>query len=218
MRATRPKVLCNMAPSLDGKIAPAHTVGRFVMSRGPEDSKRMHALRGRVDAVIIGAANLSMDDPDLMPSPLRVVVTRAGERVQPTAKMFDKVLGGEAIVAHAASMAESKRVALRERATIVELGASEVDVSRLLEWLARERGCEVVLCEGGGVLNASFLAARAIDELYLTVVPRVLGGSAAPTIVEGNGFGLDALPDARLAHVDRVGDELFLVYSFDWDR
>ena len=56
MSATRPKVLCNMASSLDGKIAPAHSVGRFVMSRGPEDSKRMHALRSRADAVIIGAS------------------------------------------------------------------------------------------------------------------------------------------------------------------
>ena len=45
-----------MAPSLDGKIAPTHRVGPFVMSRGTEDAKRMHALRARADAVIIGAA------------------------------------------------------------------------------------------------------------------------------------------------------------------
>jgi riboflavin-specific deaminase-like protein len=216
MSATRPKVLCNMASSLDGKIAPAHRVGRFVMSRGPEDSKRMHALRSRADAVIIGASNLAVDDPDLMPSSLRVVVTHAGERVQPTAKMFDRALGGEAVVAHAASMPEGTRLALSERATLVEVGTAEVDVSRLLEWLARERGCRVVLCEGGGVLNASFLAARALDELYLTIVPRALGGSGAPTVVGGDGFGPDDLPDARLTRVDRVGDELFLVYAFDW--
>ena len=216
MRATRPKVLCNMAPSLDGKIAPAHRVGPFVMSRGTEDAKRMHALRSRADAVIIGAGNLSADDPDLMPSRLRVVVTRAGERVRPAAKMFDGALGGEAVVAHAASMSASVRSALRERATLVELGDHDVDISRLLGWLAGERGCRVVVCEGGGVLNARFLAARAIDELYLTIVPRVLGGSDTPTIVAGDGFEAGTLPDARLAHVDRVGDELFLVYAFDW--
>ncbi len=216
MRAKRPKVLCNMAPSLDGKTGPTHRVGPFVMSRGREDSKRMHALRARADAVIIGAANLSLDDPDLMPSPLRVVVTRSGERVRPDAKMFAPALGGEAIVAHAASMSAGKRAALGERATLVELGNETVDIARLLEWLASERGCRVVLCEGGGVLNAAFLAARAIDELYLTIVPRVLGGQSAPTIVAGAGFEPDALPDARLVQVDRVGDELFLVYAFDW--
>ena len=92
----------------------------------------------------------------------------------------------------------------------------DVDISRLLEWLASERGCRVALCEGGGVLNARFLAARAIDELYLTLVPRVLGGAGGPTIVAGDGFAPGTLPDARLAQVDRVGDELFLVYAFDW--
>ena len=113
-------------------------------------------------------------------------------------------------------MPASKRGELEARATLVELGERDVDVARLLEWLASERGCRVVLCEGGGVLNARFLAARALDELYLTVVPRVLGGARAPTIVAGDGFEPGDVPDARLAQVDRVGDELFLVYAFDW--
>src|ERR1700730_13571386 len=174
----RPRVLVNMAPSLDGKIAPARKGAPFTMSRHPEDPKRMRALRARADAVIIGATNLRADDPDLMPSRLRVVVTRAGEQVAATAKMFDAALGGEATIAHAATMPESKRASLRACATLVELGTSEVDVLRLLEWLARERGCKVVLCEGGGVLNAHLFAARAIDELHVTVVPRILGGSS----------------------------------------
>ncbi|HEY5145987.1 MAG TPA: dihydrofolate reductase family protein [Polyangiaceae bacterium] len=218
MRPLRPRVLCNMAPSLDGKIAPAHKRAPFTMSRGSEDPKRMHALRARADAVIIGATNLEADDRDLMPSLLRVVVTRAGERVNPAARMFDPALGGEGIVAHAATMPADRREALGARATLVELGASEVDVGELLEWLGRERGCKVVLCEGGGVLNANLLAARAIDEMFLTIVPRVLGGSNAPTVVAGDGFAPDALPDARLTHVDQVGDELFLTYAFDWSE
>jgi riboflavin-specific deaminase-like protein len=205
-----------MAPSLDGKIAPAHRHGPFVMSKGTEDRQRMLALRGRSDAVVIGASNLAADDPDLMPCPLRVVVTRGGERVLPGARMFAASSGGEAIVAHAAAMAETKRAELRPRATLVELGAEEVDVARLLEWLARERGCKVVLCEGGGVLNAQLFAARAIDELHLTLAPRILGGRSAPTAVEGPGFEPDAMPDARLASLDRVGDDLFLTYTFDW--
>lgn len=219
MTRKRPKVLCNMAPSLDGKSAPAqrvHRVGPFVMSRGREDAKRMRALRARADAVVVGAANVSADDPDLMPCPLRVVVTRSGERIRPDSKMFAPALGGEAIVAHAASMPAATRATLGARATLVELGEDKVDIPRLLDWLASERGCHVVVCEGGGVLNADFFAARAIDELYLTLVPRVLGGQSAPTIVAGDGFAPDELPDARLMQVDRVGDELFLVYAFDW--
>jgi riboflavin-specific deaminase-like protein len=213
----RPRVLVNMAPSLDGKIAPARKRAPFVMSRHAEDARRMRELRQRADAVVIGASNLRADDPDLMPSALRVVVTRAGERMAPTARMFDRSLGGEAVVAHAATMPEATRATLRKVATLIELGPSEVDVVSLLGWLSRERGCRVVLCEGGGVVNARLFAARAVDELYLTLVPRVLGGATAPTIVEGDGFEPEAIPDARLARVDRVGDELFLVYAFDWE-
>jgi riboflavin-specific deaminase-like protein len=174
----------------------------------------MLLLRAGADAVLIGASNLRADDPDLMPSKLRVVVTRRAEGVEPTAKMFDPSLGGEAVVAHAATMPEPRRAMLRTRATLVELGEHEVDVQRLLEWLASERACKVVLCEGGGVLNARLFAVRAVDELYVTIVPRILGGESAPTIVEGGGFEPDAIPDARLARVEQAGDELFLVYRF----
>jgi 2,5-diamino-6-(ribosylamino)-4(3H)-pyrimidinone 5'-phosphate reductase len=212
----RPRVLVNMAASLDGKIAPARKVAPLSLSRHPEDGQRMRALRARADAVLIGATNLRMDDPTLEPSKLRIVVTRTGAQVEPAAKMFDAALGGEAIVAHAATMPESKRASLQGRATLVELGTSEVDPLRLLEWLASERQCAVVLCEGGGVLNARMFAAHAVDELYLTIVPRLFGGSSAPTIVEGDGFEPDAIPDARLARCEPIGDELFLVYQFDW--
>jgi riboflavin-specific deaminase-like protein len=205
-----------MAPSIDGKIAPARKRAPFVMSREAEDPKRLRALRARADAVVIGAANLRADDPDLMPSSLRVVVTRAGDQIEPAAKMFHASLGGEAVVAHASTMPEWKRSRLRECATLVELGSHEVDLLALLGWLARERACEVVVCEGGGVLLAGFFAARAVDELYVTIAPRILGGSAAPTIVEGDGFEPDAIPDGRLASVERVGDEVFLVYEYDW--
>jgi riboflavin-specific deaminase-like protein len=212
----RPRVLVNMAASLDGKITPVRKPTPFTMSRHQEDRRRMSALRARADAVVIGASNLRTDNPDLAPSQLRVVVTRVGEGIEPSARMFDSALGGESIVAHAATMAKEKRSRLRSRATLVELGASEVDSGRLLEWLARERGCAVVLCEGGGVINAAMFAARAVDELYLTVVPRIFGGVGAPTIVEGTGFGPDEIPDARLARSEVVGNELYLVYVFDW--
>ena len=116
--------------------------------------------------------------------------------------MFDPALGGEAIVAHAATCPMTTRPRLRGRATLVELGPTEVDVLRLLEWLGRERGCRVVLCEGGGVLNARFFAARAVDELYLTLVrarPRWL--ERADNRRAAHGFEPDALPDGRLVGV-----------------
>jgi 2,5-diamino-6-(ribosylamino)-4(3H)-pyrimidinone 5'-phosphate reductase len=205
-----------MAPSLDGKIAPARKHGPLAMSRGTEDGRRMLALRARADAVIVGASNLRIDDPDLAPGRLRVVVTRSGDQVLPSARMFDAALGGEAVVAHAASMPEERRASLRQCATLVELGSIQVDPLRLLDWLGQERDCRVVLCEGGGVLNAALFAARAVDELYMTLVPRILGGSNAPSLVGGEGFERDAVPDGRLLSCERMDDDLFLVYEFLW--
>jgi riboflavin biosynthesis pyrimidine reductase len=166
--------------------------------------------------VIIGATNLRVDNPDLAPNRRRVLVTRSGDGVEPSARMFAPELEGEAVVAHAATMPQEKRAALSAHATLVELGSVDVDISALLAWLTEKRGCRVVLAEGGGVLNERLFAARAVDELHLTLAPRILGGSDAPTMVEGDGFDADALPDGRLISCDRVGDELFLVYEFVW--
>jgi 5-amino-6-(5-phosphoribosylamino)uracil reductase len=229
---TRPRVLLDCATSLDGKLqlAPDRRTGPFAMSRHPEDARRMRALRATVDAVVIGAENLRIDDPDLALSgddlarriaegrrgPIRVVVTRAGAGLRPDMRVFDPALGGESVVAHASPLV----VDLGGRATLVELAGEpgSVDIGRLLAWLGAERGCATVLCEGGGVLNAAFFAARAVDEIHLTLVPRVLGGHLAPTLAAGPGFTDGQIPDATLASVERVGDELFLRYAIDWSR
>jgi 5-amino-6-(5-phosphoribosylamino)uracil reductase len=222
-----------MASSVDGKINPAKMWrhGPFQMSRAPADFARMLELRGRADAVLIGAGNLRADDPDLALSPaeharrrssgtaepMRVVVTRTGEGIAPTLRMFDPRAGGRSVVAHGAQMPPGARATLGAVATLVELGDPEVSMQALLRWLA-EQGARVVLAEGGGEMNARLFEAAAVDELYLTIVPRVLGGASAPTVVGGPGFSPDAVGDAKLGSLERIGDELFLRYDFTWPR
>ena len=70
-----------------------------------------------------------------------------------------------------------------------------------------------LVAEGGGVLNAALMAADQVDEVRLTLVPRIFGGGASPTIADGP--VADALADAarfRLVSVRAVGDERFLRY------
>jgi len=227
----RPRVLINFASSLDGKInpAPGRRSGRFMMSRHREDFGRMLALRARADAILIGASNLRVDDPDLAipederaarrargePEPLRIVVTSSGDGITPEMKMFDPARGGSSIVVHTARMPAETRARLAPTAELVELGALTVAMSDLLAWLAG-RGVRTLLCEGGGDLCAQLFAARAVDEIYLTLAPRILGGTRAPSMVDGPGFGPDEIPDGQLAAVERVGDELFLRYEISW--
>jgi riboflavin-specific deaminase-like protein len=227
---SRPRILVNFAVSLDGKInpAPGKRKGVFAMSRGKEDYRRMRVLRAEGDAILIGAANLRIDDPGLTlapeererrraagrPDPARVVVTTRGEGIRTDAKVFDRSIGGPAYVVHAAIMSAETRAALAGVATLVELGTNAVPIDALLAWMRDGLGAAIVVCEGGGILVADLFAARAVDELYLTVVPRILGGAAAPTLVAGAGFDPDEIPDAKLASLERVGDELYLRYEF----
>jgi riboflavin-specific deaminase-like protein len=230
---TRPHVTLNMASSLDGKIAPAalgRPAGRFVMSRGSVDGARMRELRGRADAILIGAGNLREDDPDLavdaveralrrgsgVREPLRVVVTRSGDGVTPDRQMFDPARGGPSIVVHTRDLPPGTRAALAQVAELALLPGAEADIGVLLEWLAAAHGCRRVLAEGGGALDTALFAARAVDELYLTLSPRVLGGGGAPTMVTGPVPSLNFVPDAILVDVERAGDELLLHYRFDW--
>lgn len=227
----RPRVLINFASSLDGKInpAPGRRSGRFMMSRQREDLRRMFALRGTADAILIGASNLRVDDPDLailadehaarrarsQPEPLRVVVTSGADGITPEMKIFDPERGGPSIVVHTARMPAEARARLAPVAELVELGAVTVEMNDLLAWLAG-RGVRTLLCEGGGDLCAQLFGARAVDEIYLTLAPRILGGARAPSMVDGTGFAPDEIPDPRLASVEQVGDELFLRYEVSW--
>jgi len=233
MAPFRPRVLVNFATSIDGKIslAPSLRKGSFTMSRHHEDHRRMRKIRSSADAILVGAGNLRADNPKLALSqeerirrraagerePYRIVVTRRGDGVLPDRKMFDAKLGGDSVIIHSDLMPSDTREKLGEVATLVSLGAESVDIGRMLDWIGEELGVRTLLCEGGGMLVGDLFAARAVDELFITLVPRILGGSDAPTLVEGRGFFPDDIPDARLAVVDRVGDELYLRYDFRWE-
>jgi 5-amino-6-(5-phosphoribosylamino)uracil reductase len=129
--------------------------------------------------------------------------------------MFDPARGGPAIVLHAPAMPPETRARLGAVAELVELGGERIAVADILTWLGG-RGVRTLLCEGGGSLVAQLFAARAVDELYLTFVPRLLGGAHAPTIADGPGFGPDEIPDPALGSLERIGDELYLRYDFSW--
>jgi 5-amino-6-(5-phosphoribosylamino)uracil reductase len=227
----RPRVLVNFATSVDGKINPAPGLrhGKFMMSRHREDLRRMLALRAEADAILIGATNLRDDNPDLaIPAdaraarrargaaePARVVVTTTGDGVTPDRRMFDPALGGPSIVLHTPAMTAETRARLGAVAELVQFPGERVAMRDVLTWLAG-RDVRTLLCEGGGALVAQLFAARAVDALYLTLVPRVLGGARAPTVVGGAGFAPDEIPDPTLASLERVGDELYLRYEFAW--
>jgi riboflavin biosynthesis pyrimidine reductase len=70
-----------------------------------------------------------------------------------------------------------------------------------------------LLCEGGGELNDALFRAGLVDELHLTICPKIFGGRNAPTIADGDGFSrlAKAMP-LEIRSFQCVGDEVFAVF------
>jgi riboflavin-specific deaminase-like protein len=225
----RPFVLINMAMTADGKIA---TANRAVSSFGSRrDQVHLLELRSTADAVMAGARTVDLNRITMGPGPakyrrrrvnrglaeynLRVVVSRSGS-VNPAAEVFRQTFSPVVILATA--RASKRRLeALRHTATEVKIfGWNEVDFPAALAWLRQKWNVRRLLCEGGGELNDALFRAGVVDEVHLTVCPRVFGGRNAPTIADGAGAA--SLPTAArltLKAARREGDEMFLVYGVE---
>jgi riboflavin biosynthesis pyrimidine reductase len=71
-----------------------------------------------------------------------------------------------------------------------------------------------LLCEGGGELNDSLFRAGMVDEIHLTICPKIFGGRGAPTVADGLGFEkLKLTKGYRLVRFQQVQAELFTVFT-----
>ncbi len=218
-------VSVNMAMTADGKIA---TANRAVSSFGsPRDKAHLLELRARADAVLCGARTADLNDIHLGPGGkkyralrlrrglaeynLRVLVSRSGT-VDPSAAIFKRRFSP--IIVLTTSQAAPRLERLRRVADHVRIcGRREINFRAAFAWLCRNYGVRRLHCEGGGELNGELFRQGLVDELHLTVCPRVFGGRNAPTIADG--VGVDDLAKAfqlELSSTRRVGDEMFLVY------
>ena len=114
-----------------------------------------------------------------------------------------------------ASAASLRR--LRSLADEVKIcGKNEINFRAAFRWLREKWGVKRLLCEGGGEMNGALVRAGLLDELHLTISPKIFGGQTAPTLADGTGF--KKLADAarlKLKSLRRGGDEMFLVYEVD---
>jgi riboflavin biosynthesis pyrimidine reductase len=99
---------------------------------------------------------------------------------------------------------------IASRLVVVESGPEgRVDLPALLRSL-REEGVKALLCEGGPTLHGALQAAGLVDELFLTIAPKLSGGGVPPRILEGE---LDEVIPLELAWLLEQDGELFARYS-----
>jgi len=209
------KVVSNTAISLDGRINTRER--RFAFFGSERDHARMSRLRAEADAVLVGGATFrnwphpalpdAADRATLRGRPWNVVVSRSLD-LPLEADFFTEPATRPLLLARAASLAGRKLPAGAEAEGWA--GEGDLPIGWILGQLAR-RGVEHLLVEAGGDLLFQFIAADAIDEIYLTLCPLVVGGDA-PSLADGPGFDLAELRRFRLVTAEPVGDEVFLHY------
>jgi riboflavin-specific deaminase-like protein len=198
----RPYVVLNFVASLDGH---ATLNGRSGPLGTDTDMEMLHRLRTRADAVMIGAGTMRAERYGRMvPYPdLRAYRERIGLAHDPLAVIVSGRLdlpwdaplftdGGGRVVVFTASEEGPPEVATQ--LTVVRHDGI-VDLSEALRWLRHERGIRSVLSEGGPILHGRLREERLADELFLTIAPKLVGGTG-PRILEGT------LPD--VADLDLV--------------
>jgi 2,5-diamino-6-(ribosylamino)-4(3H)-pyrimidinone 5'-phosphate reductase len=211
----RPYVVINMASSIDGRAA----IGGKASLLGSEtDRGAMRTLRSKADAVMIGAntlraekLSLGLDEFSSGPQPVAIIVTTIGDVPLETNLIATKQQ--EVLVVIAQDTSERRVTRLREHASVLRVSASPsggVDLQETLEALRIERGIELVLVEGGPRLNHSLISANLADELFLTLAPKMLGGTSDPTILDSQAV---APIDVNLVSVHLASSELYLRYT-----
>lgn len=115
----------------------------------------------------------------------------------------------DAVMIGAGTMRAEHYGDIGRRLIVVESGpGGETDLPALLRSLHGE-GVRALLCEGGPTLHGALQAAGLVDDLFLTIAPKLVGG-IAPRILEGDLPGVEPLELAWLLEED---GELFARYT-----
>ena len=214
IRTGLPYVTLKAAATLDGKICTRTGASRWISS--PASRRWVHRLRGQVDAVAVGANTALRDNPLLTAhgegrNPIRILID-GRLAVKPSARVFSKdastILATTLPAARKAGRLRKKGVALI--ACRPERAGRGVNLKELMRTLGKMY-ISHVLVEGGGSLNASFIENRLVDEMLVFVAPKVFGGEAARTVVEGEGVSSPGQAwNLRWDYSLRVGPDLLL--------
>jgi diaminohydroxyphosphoribosylaminopyrimidine deaminase/5-amino-6-(5-phosphoribosylamino)uracil reductase len=189
-----PYTIYKTAMTLDGKTATASGDSRWIS--GEESRLRVHRLRDRVEAIMVGIGAVLHDDPLLntrLPEgggrdPLRVVVD-SRLRIDPGCRLLQQPSAAGTMIATTA-LAEAGKLAALQRtgAEVVTFPEQrgQVDLHELWRELGR-RDVQRLLLEGGPTLAGAALKARLIDQLVVFLAPKLIGGGAEFGIFAGEG-------------------------------
>ncbi|MFP3201790.1 MAG: 2,5-diamino-6-(ribosylamino)-4(3H)-pyrimidinone 5'-phosphate reductase [Sulfolobus sp.] len=211
----RPYIIIFSTITIDGKLAAKDHYSELSCSA---DKRRQHILRSEVDAVLVGAETVRIDNPRLTlkyakgKNPIRVVIS-SSLNLNPDSNIF--TTPPATIVYTSNQINELKKKNLEELKrkpgiTIVLLeNLSPCNIMTDLYW----RGVRKVMIEGGGKTIWNFVKYGCFDEIRVTISPRIFGNGTS--FANGEGFEGARSPILKLVDVKlcECGQEVHLIYK-----
>ena len=216
MEKSRPHVILSAAISIDGKIATR--LGDSKLS-SKKDKIRLHRLRSKVDAILVGKNTIHRDDPLLTvryvkgKNPTRIILDSQGT-ISVNSKILQTCNKVPTIIAVSKRISKANLQKLKKfPVEIIITGENSVNIKSLMNNLSK-RKINTVLVEGGGTVNWQFIQNNLFDEILITITPVIIGGIDAITFVQGRGFDkIIKSPRLRLNTIKRLENYLVLHYT-----
>lgn len=215
MGNSRPIVILSAATSIDGKIATKNGDSKL---SSKQDSIRLHKLRSKVDAILVGKNTVVVDDPLLTvrhttgKNPTRIILDSNGTISEKSKilKTCDKI---KTIIVVTKKISKANLKKLNKfPIEIIYAGEKSINLKQLLRKLYK-KNIKTVLVEGGGTTNWEFIKYDIFDELIITLSPFLIGGIDSVSFVEGQGFSkISKSPNLRLKSMKRLKNHLVLHY------
>jgi diaminohydroxyphosphoribosylaminopyrimidine deaminase/5-amino-6-(5-phosphoribosylamino)uracil reductase len=224
----RPFVICKWAMTLDGKIATESGHSRWITN---ELSRAyVHELRALVDAVMIGAGTVIMDNPLLTVrlegyagrQPYRIIAD-GNLRIPLRAKCLTNAKPGEVIILTSSEAPRDRVKQFRDAGhqVLVFQGKALLDFREVMAELAR-KGIQSILCEGGSSLTGALFEAQVVDKVIAFVAPKIVGGKNAKAPIASWGVGhMDAAIELHDVTIRRFGGDVCTegyVYPVEWSK
>jgi len=216
MEKSRPHVILSAAISIDGKIATR--LGDSKLS-SKKDKIRLHKLRSKVDAILIGKNTVIRDDPLLTvryskgKNPTRIILDSHGT-ISVNSRILQTSNKVPTIIVVSKKISKSNLEKLKKfPIQIIMTGENSVNIKSLLSNLSK-RKIDTLLVEGGGTVNWQFIKNNLFDEILITIAPFIIGGIDAITFVQGKGFDkITKSPKLRLNTIKKLENYLVLHYT-----
>lgn len=188
-----PWVIAKWAMTLDGKIASRTGSSQWISNESSR--KIVHEIRGRVDAILVGSNTAKLDNPQLTARPTGMrtaarVVIDSQATLSPESKLAQTANEIPVIVAVSPTAKSERLEALQNcgcELLFCDANNHATRMQQLLEELGKRRMTNI-LVEGGSSIFGTLMELGQIDEVYSFIAPKLIGGSAAPTPMAGQGL------------------------------